>query len=157
MESLLEKTNIARQKGRYWRKIRNISFLVLLLGFFCWVGLRFYYPVEKGSETGKLNYVVYKGQVFKTYEGMLIRSEQKLSMDGEVILSEFKFSIAKKSLAEQLMHVGDKTVEIRYSKYFGSIPWRGSSCYVVNGIVAISEEIDPVDQELITVQIGGNR
>jgi len=143
MESLLEKSNIARQKGRYWRKIRNISFLVLLLGFFCWGGLRFYYPIEKGTETGKLNFVVYQGQVFKTYEGMLIRSEQKSAIDGEVMPAEFEFSVAKKSIAEQLMQAGDKTLEIRYSKYFGSLPWRGSSCYVVNGIVAISEEIDP--------------
>ena len=54
MESLFEKSNIARQKGRYWRRIRNSAFLILLFGFFSWGAIRYYYPVEEGFETGEL-------------------------------------------------------------------------------------------------------
>jgi len=140
MESLLEKTNIARQKGRYWRKIRNITFLVVLFGFFCWGAIKYYYPVEAGLETGKLNYVVYKGFIFKNYEGKLIRSEAKISKDGETESIEFEFSVAKKRVAEKLMHAGGKTVELHYSKYFGALPWRGNSLFVVDDIVNISDE-----------------
>ena len=149
MESLLEKSNIARQKGRYWRKIRNIVFLVLLFGFFCWGAIKYYYPYEEGVEIGKLNYVVYKGFVFKTYEGKLIRTEEKISEEGDVLSSEFEFSIAKKSVAEKLMHAGGKTVELHYTKYLGAIPWRGCSRFVVDRIVGISEEKEPYEIELI--------
>ena len=149
MESLLEKSNIVRQKGRYWRKIRNIVFLVLLIGFFCWGGIKYYYPYEEGIETGKLNFVVYKGFVFKTYEGKLIRTEEKMSEEGDVLPNEFEFTIAKKSIAEKLMHAGGKLVELHYTKYLGAIPWRGGSRFVVDEIVDISEEKEPFEMELI--------
>jgi len=153
MESLLEKSNMARQKGRYWRKIRNIVFLVLLFGFFCWGAIKYYYPYEEGVEIGKLNYVVYKGFVFKTYEGKLIRTEEKIPEDGDVHSNEFEFSIAKKSVAEKLMHAGGKTVEVHYTKYLGAIPWRGGSRFVVDGIVDIAEEKEPYEIELIADQL----
>ena len=156
MESLLEKSNIARQKGRYWRKIRNIVFLVLLFGFFCWGAIKFYYPYEEGIETGKLKYVVYKGFVFKTYEGMLIRTDEKITEEVEVLSNEFEFSIAKKSIAEKLMHAGGKTVELHYTKYLGAIPWRGYSRFVVDGIVEITEEKEPFEMKLIAEQIEEN-
>ena len=144
MESLFEKSNIARQKGRYWRRIRNSAFLILLFGFFSWGAIRYYYPVEEGFETGKLNYVVYKGFVFKTYEGMLIRVETKVTKEGEIPSNEFEFSIAKKSLAEKLMLVGDKVVELHYTKYFRAIPWRGYSRYIVDDIVSLSDNHHPL-------------
>ena len=142
MESLFAQTNMIRQKGRRWRKIRNIVFMVLFSGFFIWGGINYYYPFAKGIKTGKLNYVVYKGLVFKTYEGKLIQSGIKSSNDGGIQSNEFEFSIAKKSIAEKLMHAGGKTVELHYTEYFKAIPWRGYSRYVVDGIVNIAEDKD---------------
>ena len=142
MESLLEQSDIVRQKGRRWRKIRNIVFLVFFAGFFIWGGIKYYYPFAEGVKSGKLNYVVYKGLVFKTYEGKLIQSGITPSESGGIQSNEFTFSVAKKDIAEQLMHAGGKTVELRYTEYFGAIPWRGYSRYVVNEIVSISEDKD---------------
>ena len=140
MESLLVKTDIVRQKGRRWRKIRNIIFLVILTGFVSWGGIRYYYPFAEGVKSGKLNYVVYKGLVFKTYEGKLIQSGIRSSEAGGIQSNEFVFSVAKKDIAEKLMHAGGKTVELHYTEYFGAIPWRGYSRYVVDEIVSISDE-----------------
>jgi len=140
MESLLEHTDVVRQKGRYWRKIRNIIFLVFFFGLFTWGGIKYYYPFASGVKSGKLNYVVYKGFVFKTYEGKLIQSGIKSSDSGGIQSNEFVFSVGKKDIAEKLMHAGGKTVELHYTEYFGAIPWRGYSRYVVDKIVSISEE-----------------
>lgn len=140
MESLLEKSDVVRQKGRHWRKIRNIVFLTLFFGFLIWGGIRYYYPFAEGVKSGKLNYVVYKGLVFKTYEGKLIQSGIKSSGAGGVQSNEFVFSVAKKEIAEKLMHAGGKTVELHYTEYFGAIPWRGYSRYVVDEIVSISSD-----------------
>jgi len=140
MESLLEQTDVARQKGRRWRKIRNIVFLVLFFGFLAWGGIRYYYPFAEGVKSGKLNYVVYKGLVFKTYEGKLIQPGIISSESGGIQSNEFVFSVSKKDIAEKLMHAGGKTVELHYTEYFGAIPWRGYSRYVVDEIVTISDE-----------------
>jgi len=147
MESLFEQTNKIRQKGRRWRKIRNIVFFVLFFGFVVWGGISYYYPFAKGIKTGKLNYVVYKGFVFKTYEGKLIQSGFKPSMDGGIQSNEFEFSIARKSIAENLMKAGGKTVELHYTEYFKAIPWRGYSRYIVDDIVNISEDKDEINTD----------
>ena len=145
MESLLEQTDVVRQKGRYWRRIRNIIFLVFLSGFLIWGGIRYYYPFAEGVKSGKLNYVVYKGLVFKTYEGKLIQTGLRSLESGGIQSNEFEFSVAKKDIAEKLMHAGGKTVELHYTEYFGAIPWRGYSRYVVDEIVNISDEKENPD------------
>jgi hypothetical protein len=139
MESLLEQTDVVRRKGRKWRKIRNIMLLVIFLGLPGWGGIRFYYPFAEGVKSGKLNYIVYKGLIFKTYEGKLIQSGIKSSVGGGIRSNEFEFSVGKKELAEQLMRAGGKTVELHYTEYFDAIPWRGYSRYVVDGIISISD------------------
>ena len=145
MESLLEQTDVARKKGRRWRRIRNSSFLVLFIAFVAWGAIRYYYPFAEGVKSGKLNYVVYKGLVFKTYEGKLIQSGIRPSEAGGFQSNEFVFSVAKKDVAEKLMHAGGKTVELHYTEYFSAIPWRGYSRYVVDEIVDISEDRDNTD------------
>ncbi|MDR0575917.1 MAG: hypothetical protein LBG96_18150 [Tannerella sp.] len=150
MESLLEQSDVVRQKGRRWRKIRNIIFLVLFFGFIIWGAIRYYYPFAEGVKSGKLNYVVYKGLVFKTYEGKLIQSGIKSSGEGGIQSNEFVFSVAKKDVAEKLIHAGGKTVELHYTEYFGAIPWRGYSRYVVDEIVSISNEENATGNEEVS-------
>ncbi|MDR0700549.1 MAG: hypothetical protein LBG28_15230 [Tannerella sp.] len=142
MESLLEQSDAVRLKGRRWRKIRNIIFLVVFSGFIIWGAIRYYYPYAEGIKSGKLNYVVYKGLIFKTYEGKLIQSD-KSSASGSVPSDEFVFSVAEKDIAEELMRAGGKTVELHYTEYLGAIPWRGYSRYVVDEIISITEEQTP--------------
>ena len=154
MESLLEQSDIVRQKGRRWRKIRNFIFLFFIFSFFAWGGIKYYYPFAEGVKSGKLNYVVYKGLVFKTYEGKLIQSGISSSESGGVQSNEFVFSVAKKDIAERLMHAGGKTVELHYTEYFGAIPWRGYSKYVVDDIVSISDDKDDrliIDNEQLVI------
>ncbi|MDR2680742.1 MAG: hypothetical protein LBC47_08050 [Tannerella sp.] len=145
MESLLEQTDVARRKGRRWRKIMNMTILAVFSGLVIWGAIRYYYPYAEGIKSGKLNYVVYQGFVFKTYEGKLILSGIKPSESGGVPSNEFLFSIAKKDIAEKLMHAGGKTVELHYTEYFGAVPWRGQSRYVVDEIVDISDEKEPLN------------
>jgi hypothetical protein len=141
MESLLEQTDLVRRKGRYWRKIRNIIFLTFITCFLIWGGIRYYYPHTEGIKSGKINQVVYKGLAFKTYEGKLIMS------DGISTSEEFDFSVAKKSIADKLMHAGGKTVELHYKEYYGVVPWRGETRFIVDKIVDISDNKD--DHQII--------
>ena len=148
MKSLLEHSEHVRQKGRRWRKIRNIVFLVLLSGLIGWGAIMYYYPYSEGVKSGKLNYVVYQGVAFKTYEGKLILTDNETVENEDGNRSgEFVFSVAKKSIALTLMQSGGKTVELHYKAYFKAPPWRGKSKYVVDEIVGISEEKEIYEKE----------
>jgi hypothetical protein len=155
MESLLEQTDAARRTGRRWRKIRNLVFLALISVIVIWGAVKYYYPYAEGVKSGKLNYVVYKGFVFKTYEGKLIQPGIKSSAAGGVQSNEFIFSVAKRDLAEELMRSGGKTVELHYTEYFGAIPWRGYSRYVVDEIISVAEEL-PIREDTVDTIVNVN-
>jgi len=129
--------NINNKKST-WKKLRNRSLIVLFLGLVVFAGVRYYYPYGAGVKSGQLNYVVYKGFIFKTYEGKLIQSGVWSNQPGGIQSNEFEFSIENKDIAEALMHSGGKTVELYYKEYFAALPWRGYSRYVVDSIVNIS-------------------
>ena len=48
---------------------------------------------------------------------------------------EFDFSVENEKLAERLMLEGGKVVELRYKEYFGALPWRGFTKYIVDSII----------------------
>ncbi len=121
-----------------WKRIRNTILAMLFLGLVLFVYFRFYHPYGEGVKTGQLNYVVYKGIIFKTYEGKLIQSGFWTNRPGGIQSNEFNFSISDKKIADSLMHVGGQTVELRYKEYFGALPWRGYSNYIVDKIISIT-------------------
>ena len=150
MESLLEQTDRARQKGRRLRKIRNLVVLVLFSGILIFGLIWYYYPYSKGIMKGKLEYVVYKGVIFKTYEGKLMLSDlENQANETDNPSKVFVFSIAKKQVAETLMRSGGKTMELHYTEYFKPIPWRGTSKYVVDRIVGIADDKEIHEEDII--------
>ena len=64
----LRPTRKRMRKGLLW----FLGILIFALGIFIYV--RFYYVFGTGVKSGELNYLVYKGVLFKTYEGKLIQS-----------------------------------------------------------------------------------
>lgn len=120
------------------RKIRNITILVVAALLALFFAIRYYYPFGEGVKTGQLNYVVYKGVVFKTYEGKLVQSGFQSDASGGLQSNQFIFPITDKDIAEKLMHAGGQIVELHYREYFGALPRRGYSRYIVDEIVNIS-------------------
>jgi hypothetical protein len=117
------------------RKFWAVAILLLLAigaGAFYF---RFYFVYGEGVKSGELNYVVKKGLIFKTYEGKLIQSGIRSKAAGSVQSYEFNFSVENKELAERLMLEGGKVVELRYKEYFGALPWRGFTKYIVDSII----------------------
>jgi hypothetical protein len=125
------------------RKVRNITFVVVVLGLILFVAIRYYYPFGEGVKTGQLNYVVYKGILFKTYEGKLIQSGFQSSKPGAIQSNEFNFSVVNPQIADSLMRAGGQIVELRYKEYFGTLPWRGYSKFIVDEIVSITPSNQP--------------
>lgn len=132
----MEVENTTRKRGSGWKKFWIVTILVVVVGLGLFVGIRYYYPLGEGVKTGQLNFVVYKGYIFKTYEGKLIQSGFR-SEQGSLQSNEFTFSIADPAIADTLMRVGGQMVELHYKEYLGALPWRGYSKYIVDRIINI--------------------
>ena len=113
------------------------SIIVLLAGLAVFFYIRFYFVFGEGVKSGQMNYIVYKGYVFKTYEGKLIQTGLKGGQGGIVQSNEFVFSVADYKVAKRLELLSGKELDLRYKEYLAPVPWRGMSVYVVDSIISI--------------------
>ena len=109
--------------------------IVLLLGIVIW--WRYFYVFGEGVKSGELNYLVKKGNVFKTYEGKLIQSGLRSKAVGSVQSYEFEFSVANDSIANILMNNSGNYFDLHYKEYKATLPWRGHSNYIVDKIISM--------------------
>lgn len=131
----MEPSQNSSTKKKSFRKFFVILALVLILigGIAFW--WNYYYVFGEGVKSGQLNYVVLKGNVFKTYEGKLIQEGIRSATTGSVQSNEFEFSVVDDSIANVLMLNSGKTFDLHYKEYKNSIPWRGYSPYIVDRII----------------------
>lgn len=127
-------------KKSSWKKTMAKFFLFLIILGLGFVIIYFYIPYgDSNVKAGELNYVMHKGVIFKTYEGKLIQTGIKSGSSGGVESNEFEFSIENKQLAEKLMNMAGKNVKLHYKEYFGALPWRGYTKYIVDSIISVDE------------------
>ncbi|MBQ7254103.1 MAG: hypothetical protein IJS30_05465 [Bacteroidales bacterium] len=120
-------------------KITAIIAAVILLAAAVFVYFKFYFVFGSGVKAGELNQIVYKGWVWKTYEGRLIQTGFKGAKGGGSLQSnEFNFSVVNKRIADSLMRCSGKQVELHYKEYNGMLPWRGMQRYVVDSIICVT-------------------
>ena len=113
------------------------SALILLVGLTIFFYIRFFFVFGEGVKTGQLNYIVYKGYVFKTYEGKLIQTGLRGGQGNIVQSNEFVFSVANPEVAKELELMSGRELDLRYKEYLAPLPWRGMSVYVVDSIIAV--------------------
>ena len=136
-------------------KVISIIILLLLLVGTGFVFFKFYFVLGEGVKAGELNQIVYKGWIWKTYEGRLIMTGFRGAKQGTGIQSnEFNFSVVDKAVADSLMRCSGKTVELRYREYNGMLPWRGMQRYVVYEILSVSPG-GSVASEIPVIPSGG--
>ena len=112
----------------------GLPLLLLMLGG--WIYMRYYFVFAEGVKSGYLNYAVYKGDLFKTYEGKLIQEGFAKTKTGRGMQSnEFEFSIESKKIFQQLEVNSGKHFELHYREYHNALPWRGNTVYIVDSIV----------------------
>lgn len=137
---------------KWMRNIGCSILLLILLGSSGYVYWKYYSVFGEGVKSGVLNYVVLKGDLFKTYEGKLILEGVVSSGQGQIESNHFTFSIEDKELAQKLMRMSGQKVELQYKEYHGKLPWRGHSVFVVDSILSneeIQESVQPVEQTII--------
>jgi hypothetical protein len=120
---------------KFMRIFTIISILVMIL-LIWW---QYFYVFGEGVKSGELNYVVKKGNIFKTYEGKLIQTGFKSRSAGTVQSYEFEFSVVDDSIANVLMQNSGSYFDLSYKEYKGTLPWRGFSPYVVDKIIRMEK------------------
>ena len=146
MEEYLEKP----KKRGIGRKIFTILTIIVVLAAASFVFFKFYFVFGSGVKAGELNLFVYKGYVFKTYEGRLIQAGYNSKNSNATIQSnEFNFSVKDENVAKQLERCAGKFVELHYKEYLGTLPWRGMSKYVVDSVYSVSSINGQVEVPLV--------
>ena len=121
-------------------KIGWIFSVIIILALAAFIYIRFYFVFGEGVKAGELNQLMYKGWVWKTYEGRIIQAGFKGQKGTSTIQSnEFNFSVVDKAVADSLMRCSGKNVELHYREYRGALPWRGMQKYIVDGILSVEK------------------
>ena len=121
-------------------KVITIISVIAALALAIFIFFKFFFVLGEGVKAGELNQVVYKGWIWKTYEGRLIQAGFKGAKGGGSIQSnEFNFSVVDKAVADSLMRCGGKVVELKYKEYNGMLPWRGMQKYIVTEILSVRQ------------------
>lgn len=120
-------------------KILTWLIAIILVAGAGFVYFKFYYPItSEGVKAGELNQLMHKGWVWKTYEGSLIQTGIKSNkVEGGIQSNQFDFSVVDKAVADSLMHLTGKTVQLKYKEYNGMLPWRGMQKKIVYEIQAV--------------------
>ncbi|HPH23142.1 MAG TPA: hypothetical protein PLW32_04615 [Chitinophagaceae bacterium] len=110
-----------------------VILLLIALAVFCYV--RFVYVFAQGTKAGVLNTFQKKGYVFKTWEGIIIQSGFKANVQS----NEFEFSVTNEKVAALLEKNSGREVNLHYVRYFGRLPWRGMSTYIVDSVYEVRD------------------
>ncbi len=139
MTELTTSIPVTPPKKSGFKKFLRIFLLIslLVISFIIW--WNYFYVFGEGVKSGELNYVVKKGNLFKTYEGKLIQSGFRSKSPGTIQSYEFEFSVTNDSIANVLMNNSGKYFDLHYREYKKSIPWRGYSVYIVDEIRQMKE------------------
>jgi hypothetical protein len=100
---------------------------------------KYFYVFGDGVKTGYLNYVVRKGDVFKTWEGKMIQEGIRSKSVGSIQSYEFEFSVGSDSIANILQMNSGKLFDLHYKEYHGAVAWRGYTRYIVDQVIRIRD------------------
>ena len=149
MEDYLDETKEPKKK-RVGCRIFAILGLIIMLVAAGFVFYKFYFVFGSGVKAGELNLFVYKGYIFKTYEGRLIQAGYNSKNSNSTIQSnEFNFSVTDENVAKQLERCTGKMVELHYKEYLGKLPWRGMTNYVVDSVYSVSTVNEPIELPVV--------
>ena len=121
------------------RKFLGLIILAIIVIAGVYIYVKYLNVYGEGVKSGQLNYLVRKGDIFKTFEGKLIQSGIRSRTPGSIQSYEFEFSVEKKEIADKLMANSGKDFDLHYKEYRGTLPWRGYTTFIVDSILAMRE------------------
>jgi hypothetical protein len=131
----MEDSIYVEKKGGFGKFIFWALLIIFLFGgIFIWY--KYYFVFGEGVKSGQLNFVVKKGNIFKTYEGKLIQQGfGSAGKTGALTSYEFEFSIDDAAVFKQLEANSGKNFDLHYKEFHGTLPWRGNTVYIVDKVI----------------------
>ena len=120
-----------KRVSKFKRFVRTFFILLILAGIFS-IYWFFFNSYSKGERTGVLIKITHKGNLFKTDEGEMWLSCRQMTNP-----EKFYFSVVNDSITTILKNLQDECVQLTYTQYRASLPWRGDTKYIVTGVMPI--------------------
>ena len=122
-------------------KILTWTTVIAILVLAGYIFIKFFFVYAEGVNEGDINYFQKEGYIFKTYEGKMIQSGLKSmkGVQGSIQSNEFKFSVDDERVAQQLNEISNTGVKLHWKRYRGTLPWRGNSQFIVDGVYSSKE------------------
>jgi len=121
------------------RKFLTIFIFIIVAAAGLFIYWKYFYVFGEGVKSGYLNYIVKKGDVFKTWEGKLIQEGIQSKPAGSIQSNDFEFSVVDDSLANTLQMNSGKIFDLHYKEYHAKVAWRGYTSFIVDKIIRIRE------------------
>lgn len=129
------------------KRIFWTTLIILILAGAGFSYFKWWWVFSDGTKTGELNSLTYTGYFFKTYEGeMILTGYGNKNSAGVVQSKNFKFSVADKKVAEEMIQMTGLRITVHYKEYKGRLPWRGYEKSIVDS-VTIENTSPSVNQE----------
>ncbi len=117
-------------------KILSWLSAIVVLGLATFIFFKFCFVYSTGYNEGDINYFQKEGFIFKTYEGKMIQTGYNSKNTTSTIQSnEFKFSVADEKVAHKIEESSNRNIKLHWKRYFGTLPWRGNSQFVVDSVI----------------------
>jgi hypothetical protein len=120
----------ARTIGKRIKKIILWTLLIAIIGTGAYIGAC-NITYSKGTRSGLLNKVSYKGVVWKTYEGELNMGSISTRNENGIIGNTWEFSVWKDDIYDQLQDYQGQPVKLYYRQKFKAMPWQGKTDYFI--------------------------
>jgi hypothetical protein len=122
--------------GKRLRRLLLWTVLLVIVGFLGYVFLYCNFTVSKGTTSGTLTNITYKGILFKTHEGNLntgtINLNPNIAPDSKTqAMNGWNFSVPSAEVAEKLDALQGQRVKLFYRKKVNAMPWQGKTDYLV--------------------------
>jgi hypothetical protein len=113
-----------------------IVVLLLILG-----GYYFYtqFTYSEGERAGLLVKFSKKGYVFKTYEGEINLGGVNTDPKAGLINNMWEFSVKDDAIADSIMHMEGKYINVHYKQIIKSFPWQGETTYFVDQVSIVQK------------------
>ena len=101
-------------------------FLLIVAGYVYW----FYFnQYSDGQQSGIVNKISHKGDIFKTYEGFItsVTPNTIITQQGPNDRRTLYFSVTDKIIADSINNIEGKIIKLHYVQYRKSLPWRGEN------------------------------
>lgn len=109
------------------RKVIFFTILILVVFIGGYVFWNYYKVYDEGGKEGILYSFSRKGNIFKTYEGVILQPGLRSARTGGLNTNEFHFSVTDEALADSLKKCIGMQVGVHYNQYRKSLPWRGEN------------------------------